>query len=49
MLTKGCAIVLLVAFSLVAGEDPAWKTKPIPEWTADDAQQVLTDSPWPRL
>ena len=46
MLTKGCAIVLLVAFSLVAGEDPAWKTKPIPEWTADEAQQVLTDSPW---
>lgn len=27
-------------------EDPAWKSKPIAEWNADDAKQVLTDSPW---
>ncbi len=25
--------------------DKPW-TKPVPEWTADDAHQVMTDSPW---
>lgn len=31
---------------LLMAADPAWKDKPIPGWTAQDAQQVLTDSPW---
>ena len=26
--------------------DPSWKTKPIRQWTAEDARQVLGDSPW---
>jgi hypothetical protein len=26
--------------------DPSWKTKPIRQWTAEDARQVLMDSPW---
>jgi hypothetical protein len=26
--------------------EKAWKNKPVTEWTADDAQQVMTDSPW---
>lgn len=34
-----CAVLLLAA-------DPGWKTKPIREWTEEDARQVLTDSPW---
>jgi hypothetical protein len=28
-----------------ASSDKAWN-KPVPEWTADDAHQVMTDSPW---
>lgn len=34
-----------VAFGLAAA-DPSWKTKPVPEWTVDDARQILSDSPW---
>jgi hypothetical protein len=30
---------------LIAGE-PGWKNKPIQSWTAEDAKQVLTESPW---
>jgi hypothetical protein len=37
-----CAILLLAA-------DPAWKTKPIPNWTEQDAAQIITDSPWSKL
>jgi hypothetical protein len=40
---------------LAAGQDSADKradkpwTKPVPEWTADDARQVMTDSPWAKI
>ncbi len=40
-LLPACAVLLLAA-------EPAWKTKPIPSWTEEDARQVLTDSPWAR-
>ena len=36
---------LLTAIPLIAA-DPSWKTKPISAWTADDAAQILTNSPW---
>jgi hypothetical protein len=39
------SIASLITVSLVAG-DPSWKGKPIADWTEEDAQQVLTDSPW---
>jgi hypothetical protein len=31
---------------LLAGEDPSWKNKPIPQWSEQDAKLLLTDSPW---
>ncbi len=31
---------------LLLAADPAWRTKPIQSWTAEDAKQVLTESPW---
>ncbi|MGH9592478.1 MAG: hypothetical protein ACRD5L_05260, partial [Bryobacteraceae bacterium] len=39
---------------VVAGQTPSdqpssdqpWKNKPVSDWTAEDAHQVLTDSPW---
>jgi hypothetical protein len=46
MIPRVSTILLPVALALFAAEDPAWKTKPIPEWTPDDAHQVLSDSPW---
>lgn len=33
---------------LLIAADPSWKTRPIPNWTRDDARQILTDSPWAR-
>jgi hypothetical protein len=31
---------------LFAAADPAWKTKPVSQWDAEDAKQLLADSPW---
>lgn len=28
------------------GEDPAWKSKPVAQWSEEDAQAALIDSPW---
>ena len=39
-------LALPIAFGLLAAEEPAWKAKSVPDWSAEDAQQVLTDSPW---
>jgi hypothetical protein len=39
-------LLSVFAVGLFAADAPGWKSKPIPEWTADDAQQVLSDSPW---
>jgi len=46
MIHRRSALLLPVAIAAFAADDPAWKTKQIPEWSADDAQQVLSDSPW---
>jgi hypothetical protein len=35
-----CSAVLLIA------ADPVWVSKPIANWTEDDARQVLASSPW---
>jgi hypothetical protein len=37
---------LFIALAAVAADDPAWKTKQIPDWTENDAKDVLADSPW---
>jgi hypothetical protein len=42
MLAAASAVVLIA-------DDPAWRSKAIPEWTEDDARQILTDSPWSKL
>jgi hypothetical protein len=36
------ALVLLAA-------DASWKDKPLSQWTAEDAKQVLIDSPWVKV
>jgi hypothetical protein len=30
----------------LTGADQAWKNKQYPEWTEDDAKEVMTNSPW---
>jgi len=42
-MTRCCLGVFFVAL-LMAGD--AWKSKPISEWTAEDAKDVLADSAW---
>jgi hypothetical protein len=37
---------LFVAAFLLAAADPSWKNKAASNWTQDDANQVLTHSPW---
>ena len=44
-------VVSLMCFSAAASliaADPTWKNKPAPQWTEDDARQVLNNSPWAR-
>jgi hypothetical protein len=31
---------------LLPAAEPAWKSKPVSRWTADDAKEVLAGSPW---
>lgn len=40
------ATLLLIAAVALTAADPAWKGKPISQWTAEDAKEVLTNSPW---
>lgn len=41
--------LLSVCASLLLAADPAWKTKPVPNWTEQDAVQIIQDSPWAKL
>jgi len=38
--------LLPISVALVFATDQAWKDKQVAEWNADDAKQVLNDSPW---
>jgi len=40
--------VVVFAFSALslAAASEAWKQKEFPDWTEEDAKQVMTDSPW---
>ena len=42
------AWIIAGSAALLFAADPAWKTKPVPNWTADDAREVLANSPWSR-
>jgi hypothetical protein len=34
---------------LLLAEEPAWKNKPVANWTDGDAQQILENSPWAKI
>jgi hypothetical protein len=38
--------VPLFAAVLVAAYGPSWQNTPVPQWSEDDARQLLADSPW---
>jgi hypothetical protein len=41
--------ILPVVGVLLMAADPPWKGKTIREWNVDDANQILTNSPWAKL
>lgn len=41
-------LIPCTAFLLLA-EEPAWKNKPVANWTDGDAQQILENSPWAKI
>ncbi len=43
--TRFLRLMLWFALPLIAA-DPAWRSKPIANWTVEDAQQILEHSPW---
>lgn len=45
--TKTFLAILLLAGLVWAGDEP-WRTKPYTEWTAEDLNMLLNDSPWVR-
>src|ERR1700719_4463093 len=46
LLVQSVCLVGTAAHLLAA--DPVWKSKPAEQWTAEDAKQVLDNSPWAR-
>jgi hypothetical protein len=46
MLRASPVVLLPISLILFAQEEPSWKNKQIAQWTQDDAQQLLSDSPW---
>src|ERR1700733_11386890 len=42
---RSLSLCLLPLAVLIAAE-PSWKAKPLSQWSAEDAQQLLADSPW---
>jgi hypothetical protein len=40
------APLLIVSATLLAASGPSWTSKPIQQWNAEDAKQVLSSSPW---
>jgi hypothetical protein len=38
--------LILFSVALLMAADASWNTKPISNWTEDDARQILTKSPW---
>ena len=43
---KLCTTILVLSPLVLAGADQAWKNKQYPDWTENDAKEVMTNSPW---
>jgi hypothetical protein len=40
------SVVLIVAAASLTAADPVWNSKPAAQWTEEDAERILTTSPW---
>jgi hypothetical protein len=47
-ISKASSFSMSLVFSAAGlmAADPSWAAKPTPQWSAEDAKQVLTNSPW---
>jgi hypothetical protein len=43
---KSRLFLLPLSVAVLAGGDQPWKDKQVPEWNAEDAKEILNDSPW---
>jgi hypothetical protein len=43
------APLLVFSVALLTAAEPFWKTKPIAQWSEEDAKQLLTASPWVKV
>jgi hypothetical protein len=41
--------LILCSVAALMAADASWKTKPIANWTEDDARQILSNSPWAKV
>lgn len=46
MFDKHRIAAFLLPALILTGADQAWKNKQYPDWTEDDAKEVMTNSPW---
>lgn len=40
------SLICLLPVAVLIAAEPSWKAKPLSQWDADDAKQLLADSPW---
>lgn len=46
MVSRLPVLILLLSVCLFAADEQNWKNKQVPDWSDQDAKQVLGDSPW---
>jgi hypothetical protein len=46
MVSRLPVLILPLSLCLFAADEQNWKNKQVPDWTDQDAKQVLSDSPW---
>ena len=46
MIQLSKAPLFVISATLVAATAPSWSSKPIQNWTVEDAKQILSGSPW---
>jgi hypothetical protein len=46
MVSRLPALIVPLSLCLFAADEQSWKNKQVPDWTDQDAKQVLSDSPW---
>ena len=43
---SGASLLVLSVAALMTAADPSWSTKPLDQWTDQDAKHFLAGSPW---